>query len=60
MINFKAGDVVRLKSGSPKMTVKESRSDGSVACQWIDRNGRAQADQFLAAMLELFVASKSR
>jgi len=54
MTDFKTGDVVRLKSGSPKMTVKGA--DGSAwAVEWIDRNGKLQSNSFDADMLDLFV-----
>ena len=33
---FKAGDVVRLKSGGPKMTVVEVRNDGWISCLWFE------------------------
>ena len=56
---FKTGDVVRLKSGSPKMTVKGadgSGPNGSIwAVEWIDRNGKLQSNSFDADMLDLFV-----
>ncbi|MEH0696908.1 YodC family protein [Vibrio owensii] len=31
---FNIGDVVRLKSGGPAMTVGEVSHEGSVYCQW--------------------------
>ena len=51
---FKTGDVVRLKSGSPKMTVKGADKD-AWAVEWIDRNGKLQTNSFDADMLDLFV-----
>lgn len=54
MTKFKTGDVVRLKSGSPKMTVK-GQDDGAWAVQWIDRNGKLQSDTFPADMLDIFL-----
>ena len=36
---FKAGDVVRLKSGGPKMTVVPDIGNGRVNCRWFDGNG---------------------
>ena len=53
MSDYKTGDVVRLKSGSPKMTVKGADGD-AWAVQWIDRNGKLQGDSFHADMLEVF------
>ena len=42
-MNFKAGDVVRLKSGGPDMTVASIATEddfhcskGDVSCQWFD------------------------
>lgn len=48
---FKVGDVVRLKSGGPKMTV--SRDNGEIGwfCQWIDDSGHRGAT-FLPAVIE--------
>ena len=35
MALFKTGDVVQLKSGGPKMTVRDYSSDGTgLHCQW--------------------------
>ena len=36
MSNFKEGDVVQLKSGSPLMTISFVRTDGSVIVSWYD------------------------
>ena len=60
MSEFKTGAVVRLKSGSPKMTVKgpDGDADGENiiwAVQWIDRNGKLQSDSFHEDMLDIFV-----
>jgi len=55
---FEIGQVVRLKSGSPKMTVKGPDGDGTDtiwAVQWIDRNGKLQSDSFHEDMLDIFV-----
>ena len=56
---FEIGTVVRLKSGSPKMTIKgqdSSDSDKTVwAVQWIDRNGKLQENSFHEDMLDIFV-----
>lgn len=56
---FETGQVVRLKSGSPKMTIKGPDGDPSEkiwAVQWIDRNGRLQSDSFQEDMLDIFIA----
>ena len=57
---FEIGQVVRLKSGSPKMTVK-AQDGGDVdnpvwAVQWIDRNGKLQENSFHEDMLDIFIA----
>lgn len=61
MSEFQTGTVVRLKSGSPKMTVKGPDGEdpqGTIwAVQWIDRNGKLQSDSFHADMLDIFVPS---
>ena len=36
MAEFKVGDIVRLKSGGPKMTVEILLGDGELKCQWFD------------------------
>ena len=33
---FKPGDIVRLKSGGPAMTVSSEESGGAFLCQWFD------------------------
>ncbi|RKQ69582.1 uncharacterized protein YodC (DUF2158 family) [Litorimonas taeanensis] len=56
---FEIGQIVRLKSGGPKMTVKKADGqDGETpiwACQWFDRNGKLHADSFPEDMLDIFV-----
>ena len=55
---FEIGQVVRLKSGSPKMTIKGPDGDGEDiiwAVQWIDRNGKLQSDSFHEDMLDIFI-----
>jgi uncharacterized protein YodC (DUF2158 family) len=34
MSSIEKGAIVRLKSGSPAMTVNETREDGQVVCVW--------------------------
>jgi len=53
---FSSGDVVRLKSGGPKMTVLESTdTQDTVDCQWFDRNGKLQQSSFQPQMIEIFI-----
>lgn len=40
MSEFKVGDVVKLKSSGPKMTVTNISSDNEVSCIWFDVNER--------------------
>jgi uncharacterized protein YodC (DUF2158 family) len=52
-MDFKIGDVVRLKSDGPRMTVK-SIKDGEVWCNWFDKEGKlAQPQWFEPDMLKL-------
>jgi len=58
---FEPGQIVRLKSGGPKMTIKGSDKDagsGTWACQWFDRNGKIQSDTFPEDMLDIFVKKR--
>ncbi len=50
-MSFKIGDIVRLRSGGPVMTV--SGIDGtSVECTWFGADGKVNFHHFVAAMLE--------
>lgn len=49
------GDVVRLKSGGPKMTIT-ALDETEATCAWFNRNGRNQSDDFPLATIEIFVA----
>ncbi len=40
MYEFRKGDLVKLKSGSPKMTVAEIREDHKVVCDYFVNNER--------------------
>jgi uncharacterized protein YodC (DUF2158 family) len=51
---FAKGDVVRLNSGGPKMTV-HSLSGQKLSCQWFDRNGKKHTSEFDAQMVSHFV-----
>ncbi|MEJ7604533.1 MAG: DUF2158 domain-containing protein [Kofleriaceae bacterium] len=48
---MKAGDVVRLKGGGPRMTV-EVVDDGGVQCVWFDSTDRLQRDTYDAELVE--------
>ena len=48
---FEKGDVVRLKSGGPKMTVDEVE-ESQVYCVWFDDKNTRKQDRFEAATLE--------
>jgi len=52
---FEIGQIVRLKSGGPKMTVKSADGKATWACQWFDRNGKLHNDSFQEDMLDIFV-----
>ncbi len=54
MSEFIKGDVVRLKSGGPKMTVLSVRT-AALACQWFDRNGKMHKSDFDIEMVDKFV-----
>ena len=55
---FEIGQVVRLKSGSPKMTIKGPDGETIWAVQWVDRNGKLQGDSFHEDMLDIFVKTE--
>jgi uncharacterized protein YodC (DUF2158 family) len=49
MAEFKPGDVVKLKSGGPAMTIAKygKYSDGEKAlCEWFDGKGEVKRDTF--------------
>lgn len=48
---FQEGDVVRLKSGGPDMTVTEKNTHGELICEWFD-DGEAKARRFSEKALE--------
>ena len=47
---LKVGDVVRLRSGGPDMTVHTVDNDGSVYCQWFE-NKKLENASFMTATL---------
>ncbi len=50
---FKEGDVVILKSGGPKMTIKYC-DDRQVICNWFENNTKNE-DNFLPTQLEIYI-----
>ena len=48
---FKVGDVVRLKSGGPAMTVQSVKAEGRLFCQWFVE-GEPHSEYFHADSLE--------
>jgi uncharacterized protein YodC (DUF2158 family) len=49
---IKIGDVVRLKSGGPKMTVQE-RYENEWLCKWFDSKNETCCEPFAEALLEV-------
>jgi uncharacterized protein YodC (DUF2158 family) len=49
---FRSGNLVRLRSGGPLMTVKGIKGD-YVDCFWTDVNGQINADSFPADVLQV-------
>jgi uncharacterized protein YodC (DUF2158 family) len=49
---FRSGNLVRLRSGGPLMTVKGIKGD-QVDCFWTDANGQINADTFPVDVLQL-------
>ena len=50
---FKSGDIVRLNSGGPRMTVKEYKF-GTVVCQWFT-GGKLQEGVFAEASIKFYL-----
>jgi uncharacterized protein YodC (DUF2158 family) len=50
-MNLKTGDVVRLKSGGPQMTVLSVQGQ-TVDCSWFGPDGNVKLSSFPAAALE--------
>ena len=55
-MDFKVGDIVRLRSGGPRMTVEAILPDMPggpvVACSWFDENNQHHDRSFSPAALE--------
>jgi uncharacterized protein YodC (DUF2158 family) len=56
-MSFKVGDTVRLKSGSPVMTVikvqPDDTSESNIACAWFSGDEEAHNGEFPGAALEM-------
>ena len=53
---FKTGDVVKLKSGGPIMTVTNVAGTDAVNCVWFDNNNKESSGKYPEAALEIFKA----
>lgn len=53
MSKFKGGDVVRLKSGGPQMTVLEYQNDVFLIAQWFLVTEEMRSHQFHESQLEM-------
>src|SRR5262245_25952865 len=52
MDNLQVGDVVQLKSGGPNMAIHLKHGDGTLLCQWFDKNGALQAGDLHPSQLK--------
>ena len=58
-MNFNAGDVVKIKSGGPKMTIEKigprssSNAENVAHCVWFDKDDQMKYGEFLLASLML-------
>lgn len=55
MADFKVGDVVRLKSGGPLMTIRVIDNDGTreIYCDWFDSKDELKGTRFIDETLAL-------
>ena len=44
--NFQVGDVVRLKSGGPLMTVQQATYADNIVCTWFGENNKRMSEGF--------------
>lgn len=51
--NFEVGDVVRLKSGGPLMTVQQAKYADNVMCTWFGENNKRLSEGFHPRTLKL-------
>jgi uncharacterized protein YodC (DUF2158 family) len=53
MAEFQSGDLVKLKSGGPLMTISFKNSHGSFVCVWWNENSEAyKSETFAPALIE--------
>jgi uncharacterized protein YodC (DUF2158 family) len=52
MDKFKVGDIVRLKSGGPAMTVQGEATNGDVSCVWFAHAEALRSNTFPPLTLE--------
>jgi uncharacterized protein YodC (DUF2158 family) len=45
-VKWKRGDVVKLRTGGPRMTVQSDVKDGMVGCSWFDSHQRHHKQEF--------------
>jgi uncharacterized protein YodC (DUF2158 family) len=56
---YKVGDIVKLKSGGPKMTVESVEGGNTYLCQWFDKEDRLERGKFPENCIAIPVKSKS-
>lgn len=54
-MSFKVGDVVRLKSGSPLMTIVSISGSSRISCKWFVNNMNPEQCEFPSQALNLYV-----
>lgn len=58
-MSFKVGDVVRLKSGSPLMTIVSISGSSRIGCKWFVNNTNPEQCEFPSQALNLYVESSA-
>ncbi|CCV10876.1 DUF2158 domain-containing protein [Mesorhizobium sp. STM 4661] len=54
--SFKTGDVVKLKSGGPNMTINDHAASGMYLCNWFNREGDIWTPQHAAFKPDQLIA----
>lgn len=60
MSTFKVGDIVRVKSGSPVMTIVSCNPGNYYNCTWFSTDGKQQCNDFPGDALEISEKPKLR